>query len=268
MKAKGYASNYSHTKTLQKGGKLLPFSLITMHTKEARDEVLTAMSNYDGLYGMYGGKCWVQKNIAKYQREAGQFLRMIMLAIEKAHPGTKFSNKGWDYDALKIEGKWVAAIAGTPGKGNERCKSVLLNEEIVDKQEVAKHLATLWRTWNGFSEKWTQPGWVATTGECPVTFASSSANYLPFGGSSSSSYWQNSESSSRQYYIQQHWTYAVFSLGENHKEALDSLAMDKEDRDENRKMPKAKQRAASSAGAAAPPPGATESSEMPVDEGG
>eukprot|EP00969_Alexandrium_andersonii_P225495 9958520-Alexandrium_andersonii.AAC.1 len=63
----------------------MEFTLVTLATKEDRDEMLRRI-NRSQMFGMRGSVLRAKRNVAKWQREGGQFLRMLM-ACRKAVEG-------------------------------------------------------------------------------------------------------------------------------------------------------------------------------------
>eukprot|EP00969_Alexandrium_andersonii_P143486 6344379-Alexandrium_andersonii.AAC.1 len=146
------------------------------------------------IHGFYGTTLVVSKNIPKHQREAGQLLRCLIVAIEQAYGKVKYSDIVWELDALEVEGEIAAAISDTPDR--ERIRTLHLNEAHFQVSRVAKEMAKVWKVWNGHHEKW----------EKTSTAASSPA--------ASSSSW----ASARAYYVQDHWSYVVVAMTPQKKE--------------------------------------------------
>eukprot|EP00969_Alexandrium_andersonii_P241174 10648168-Alexandrium_andersonii.AAC.1 len=82
------------------------------------------MKSQSVMLGVRGSTLWGAKNIARFQREAGEFLRLLMAVIEALLPQTRFSAIHWEFDALEIGDQWAAAILPTDGTGKARNKTV------------------------------------------------------------------------------------------------------------------------------------------------
>eukprot|EP00969_Alexandrium_andersonii_P157049 6942093-Alexandrium_andersonii.AAC.1 len=98
-----YWHEYDHTLSLHANSdrtKLLPSSLVTFKTKDGRDDFL-GMSQSAGIKGMYGTTMYCSKNIAKFQREAGQMLRLAMVVLEDIYGKVKYSDIVWELDMLE-----------------------------------------------------------------------------------------------------------------------------------------------------------------------
>eukprot|EP00969_Alexandrium_andersonii_P004148 179743-Alexandrium_andersonii.AAC.1 len=82
---------------------LMEFTLLTLPSKQDRDEVLRRIQRSQ-MHGMRGSVLRAKRNVAKWQREGGQFLRMLM-ACRKAVEGDFTPDILWDEDAFSIRGQ-------------------------------------------------------------------------------------------------------------------------------------------------------------------
>eukprot|EP00969_Alexandrium_andersonii_P111054 4901733-Alexandrium_andersonii.AAC.1 len=67
-------------------------------------------SGQDDMWGMHGQKLRCRRNIAKYQREEGQLLRLLMRACKDTW-GPFQAEPFWEQEAFKSEGKWAGIVA-------------------------------------------------------------------------------------------------------------------------------------------------------------
>eukprot|EP00969_Alexandrium_andersonii_P189297 8363013-Alexandrium_andersonii.AAC.1 len=56
---------------------LLHFTLVTFPDKAMRDHALRLINGQAPMFGVRGKQCYAAKNVAKFQREAGEWLRLL-----------------------------------------------------------------------------------------------------------------------------------------------------------------------------------------------
>eukprot|EP00969_Alexandrium_andersonii_P340872 15066598-Alexandrium_andersonii.AAC.1 len=95
------------------------------------------------MFGLRGTKLLVSKNIARYQREEGEWARFLMALLSKVAPGIEYSHKHWEFDAVEVRDQWAGAIATSPQ--NSRRKVILYNPELFSGKDVGLAAKELWR---------------------------------------------------------------------------------------------------------------------------
>eukprot|EP00969_Alexandrium_andersonii_P210885 9313775-Alexandrium_andersonii.AAC.1 len=61
---------------------LLHFTLVTFPDKAMRDHALRLINGQSPMFGVRGKQCYAAKNVAKFQREAGEWLRFLCAVVE------------------------------------------------------------------------------------------------------------------------------------------------------------------------------------------
>eukprot|EP00969_Alexandrium_andersonii_P369189 15474563-Alexandrium_andersonii.AAC.1 len=207
----GMEAEYDTTKTLEDGSRrLLPFSLLCMKSKDARDEAFKQARGCP-IFGLYGETCFVQKNMPRYQREAGGPLRWLMAVLEAVIPNTTFSKKDWEQNALKVGETWVALIL--PGMEDPRLLSICVNEAIYTLENVEWHAKQIWKTFNGWDKR---------------------AYNLSSSSTSSTSLVQGA--SPKVYYFQDHYEFIITKMEQGMFDTLDAREAEQEEEKESRAM--------------------------------
>eukprot|EP00969_Alexandrium_andersonii_P270479 11954980-Alexandrium_andersonii.AAC.1 len=85
----------------------------------------------------------------RHQREAGSLLRYLMKTVELCRPGTTFSHKGWDQEALMVEDIWIAAIV----KGEGRQRIIMVDTDFIPMEQFEKEARSLWKVWGDWHKR-------------------------------------------------------------------------------------------------------------------
>eukprot|EP00969_Alexandrium_andersonii_P185693 8205278-Alexandrium_andersonii.AAC.1 len=155
---------------------------------------------------MSGSQAWGKKNIPKFQREEGAFLKMLTTANTKAVGLTKFTPL-WDLNAARTLGSdgnecWVAAVRDPDEliEVDGVTKRLKLLAVADNHDEVAEAMADAWLEWANYGE----------------------LRHL------------SRKTTAKQHFVQDHWTYRVIDLDVDLAYSLideeDALAKKNEDR--------------------------------------
>eukprot|EP00969_Alexandrium_andersonii_P112137 4952966-Alexandrium_andersonii.AAC.1 len=107
------------------------------------------MAGESQMFGLKGGTCWGSKNVARFQREAGEWLRFLMAVCEKVAPGTIFEQPLWEFEAVEIRDAWAACIMSVPGPENARIRSLVYNPRLFAGAAFSAAARELWTSWGG-----------------------------------------------------------------------------------------------------------------------
>eukprot|EP00969_Alexandrium_andersonii_P127456 5633810-Alexandrium_andersonii.AAC.1 len=91
-----------------------------MLSKKDRDAFVRFTAT-NPMHGLRGGRLWVSKNIARFQRESGEWLRFLMTALTGCAPGTEYNERHWELDALEVGGRWAGAVLPHPTNPRTKC---------------------------------------------------------------------------------------------------------------------------------------------------
>eukprot|EP00969_Alexandrium_andersonii_P216379 9557259-Alexandrium_andersonii.AAC.1 len=125
-----------------------------MRDRADREKVVRLLESDSPMFGLRGSQLWAQRNIPAFQREAGEMLRFLMGVMEVCSEGIRFSNKGWEYDALEVDGMWAGCVTGVPGPENRRLKAFCYNPQLFEGKQFHDACEALWKTWLGYDKCW------------------------------------------------------------------------------------------------------------------